>query len=58
MTYEYTCTACGHNFEAEQKITDHPIATCPKCDQDKVKRLISGGAGFQLLGKGWFKDGY
>ncbi len=29
--YEYACEKCGHEFEREQRITDEPIKTCPKC---------------------------
>ena len=39
--YEYLCAKCKHEFEAEQRITDAPIRTCPKCRARKVKRLIS-----------------
>ena len=39
--YEYACEKCGHEFEAEQRITDDPIKTCPVCKARKVKRLIS-----------------
>ena len=58
MTYEYTCTKCGHEWEAEQKITEPPIRVCPKCKKKKAKRLVSGGQGFQLKGGGWAKEGY
>ena len=40
-TYEYACEKCQHEFEAEQRITDDPIRTCPSCRSRKVKRLIS-----------------
>lgn len=40
--YEYKCETCGHEFEklvlgknAEKDIT------CPKCNQNKIKRLLS-----------------
>lgn len=57
MTYEYACEACGHTWEAEQKITEPPATECPKCQQQTAKRLVSGGAGFSLRGEGWFKTG-
>ena len=58
MTYEYICTACGHEWEAEQPITAKPLKRCPKCRKLKAKRLISGGVGHVLKGEGWAKDGY
>lgn len=56
VTYEYECSACKHQFEAEQSIKAEPLKTCPACKQDRLKRLISSGA-FVLQGKGWFKTG-
>ena len=29
--YEYRCTACGHELEALQKITESPLTSCPSC---------------------------
>jgi len=54
--YEYRCKGCKKDFELLQKITDEPLATCPKCGK-KVKRLISQTS-FTLKGGGWYKDGY
>lgn len=58
MTYEYTCTNCGHNWEEDQKITADRITKCPNCQQETAKRLVSGGTGFQLTGDCWAKDSY
>jgi putative FmdB family regulatory protein len=58
MTYEYLCTACGAEWEAEQSISAAPLQDCPKCGQRTAKRQISGGAGFILKGGGWYADGY
>ena len=58
MTYEYICTACGHQWEAEQRISSEPLNKCPKCEQESAKRLVSGGLGFILKGSGWYADGY
>jgi len=55
--YEYACTACGHEFEEWQKMSDAPVRTCPKCRKKKVERLISRTA-FQLKGGGWYADLY
>jgi len=58
MTYEYICTACGHAWEAEQKISDAPLSQCPQCEAQTAKRQVSGGAGFILKGSGWYADLY
>lgn len=58
MTYEYACGACGHEWEAEQKISEAALKKCPKCGKLHAKRQISRGAGFILKGGGWYADGY
>ncbi len=42
--YEYKCETCGYCFEQRQKMSDAPLAACPKCGA-ALRRLISGGAG-------------
>ena len=58
MTYEYECTSCEHVWELEQKISEDAVTTCPECNEETAKRLISGGLGFQLKGSGWADEGY
>jgi len=55
--YEYACSKCGHEFEAEQRITESPLKTCPRCRARKLKRLISQTS-FVLKGSGWYADLY
>ena len=57
-TYEYACSACGHQFEKFHSITARPVSLCPKCGQRKVKRLISAGAGFIFKGSGFYTTDY
>ena len=56
-TYDYQCQKCGFEFEREQRITEDPIKTCPKCKSRKAKRLLSA-SNFILKGGGWYADGY
>ncbi len=56
-TYEYSCEACGHEFEREQRITEAAIKECPKCGKDKARRMITQG-NFILKGGGWYSDLY
>jgi putative FmdB family regulatory protein len=51
--YEYRCSACGHELEALQKLSDAPLVACPACAKDTLVKLISA-AGFQLKGSGWY----
>jgi putative FmdB family regulatory protein len=56
LTYEYKCKSCEHQFEIEQRISDEPLKSCPKCEGE-LYRLISNG-NFILQGSGWYRDGY
>lgn len=47
----------GSVFEFEQKITADALKTCPTTGQ-KVKRIISGGAGLVFKGSGFYLTDY
>lgn len=51
--YEYQCSACNHQFDVLQKMSDEPINICPECNKPAATRLVSA-AGFQLKGTGWY----
>ena len=51
--YEYRCSACGHELEALQKLSDAPLTECPSCGQSELRKQVSA-AGFQLKGSGWY----
>jgi putative FmdB family regulatory protein len=55
--YEYYCQACDHEWEREQRISEDPVKSCPKCKARKAKRLISRTS-FVLKGSGWYSDLY
>ena len=55
--YEYSCGACGHEFEASQRITEPPLQTCVRCGSDAANRKVSRPA-FILKGGGCYADGY
>ena len=57
-TYEYSCTACGHEFERFESITAAPDKRCPKCKKKKGERRISGGGGFLFKGTGFYVTDY
>jgi putative FmdB family regulatory protein len=57
-TYEYKCQACGHAFEKFQSIMAGPVKKCPVCGKNKVKRLISSGAGLIFKGSGFYITDY
>jgi putative FmdB family regulatory protein len=51
--YEYRCTACGHELEVLQKISEPVLTTCPSCSAEALAKQVSA-AGFQLKGSGWY----
>ena len=55
-TYEYK-REDGSTFEIRQGINDDPLSECPETGQ-KVKRVISGGAGVVYKGDGWYVTDY
>lgn len=56
-TYEYLCSACQHNFEQVQKISEDSLTECPACGKNELKRIINATA-FHLKGSGWYKTDY
>ncbi len=51
--YEYRCADCGFQEEHLQKVSDPPLAVCPKCGKASFRKMLSA-AGFQLKGSGWY----
>ncbi len=54
--YEYTCDACGHTFEAKQKISEKPLTKCTRCE-GPAHRVISAPA-LLFKGSGWYVTDY
>lgn len=54
--YEYQCLTCREKSEVLQRLSDPPLAACPKCGGE-VKKLISSPA-FQFKGTGWYVTDY
>ncbi|MFN0065927.1 MAG: FmdB family zinc ribbon protein [Chlamydiales bacterium] len=58
-TYDYTCSACGYQMEASQKITEKPLLTCPRCDKEALRRGVGGGSAlFRFKGSGFYITDY
>ncbi|WP_249714701.1 FmdB family zinc ribbon protein [Rhizomonospora bruguierae] len=52
-TYQYACTACGHQLEAVQSFTDASLTECPEC-QGKLRKLFSA-VGVVFKGSGFYR---
>ena len=55
--YEYQCEDCGHQLEVMQRMSDDRLTTCPSCNKEALKKLISK-VGFQLKGTGWYETDF
>ncbi|MBV1849211.1 FmdB family transcriptional regulator [Catellatospora sp. NEAU-YM18] len=52
-TYQYACTACGHQLEAVQSFADEPLTQCPTCEGTLRKLFSSVGVVFK--GSGFYR---
>lgn len=50
--YEYKCEECGAVSEHLVK-NDQVKVVCKECDSSDLKRMISTGTNFKLMGRGW-----
>lgn len=55
--YEYRCTACGHELETLQRLSDPPLTQCPACEQESLSKKVSAAA-FRLKGGGWYETDF
>jgi len=54
--YEYGCSDCGERLEVLQKVSDAPLAMCPRCG-GHMEKLLSAPA-LQFKGSGWYITDY
>lgn len=52
-TYQYACTACGHQLEAVQSFSDEPLTECPACE-GRLRKLYSA-VGIVFKGSGFYR---
>jgi putative FmdB family regulatory protein len=57
-TYEYRCENCGHEFEELQSFKDEPLKVCPKCHEERLRRLFGTGAAILFKGSGFYETDY
>lgn len=57
-TYDYVCTACGHEMEEFQSMKDEPLRKCPACGKNKLQRQIGLGSGIIFKGSGFYETDY
>ncbi|MEV1014695.1 FmdB family zinc ribbon protein [Micromonospora sp. NPDC049751] len=52
-TYQYACTACGHQLEAVQSFSDEPLTECPAC-QGRLRKVFNS-VGVVFKGSGFYR---
>ncbi len=52
-TYQYACTACGHQLEAVQSFSDDPLSECPECE-GRLRKVYSA-VGVVFKGSGFYR---
>ena len=55
--YAFTCTACGHDYDRLQKMSDPDPTACPQCGAEAVKRQLTAPS-FRLSGSGWYETDF
>jgi putative FmdB family regulatory protein len=53
-TYQYACTACGHELEAVQSFTDDALTQCPACSGESLRKRFSA-VGIVFKGSGFYR---
>ncbi|MFC7545147.1 FmdB family zinc ribbon protein [Plantactinospora sp. GCM10030261] len=52
-TYQYACTACGHQLEAVQSFADEPLTECPSCE-GRLRKVFNS-VGIVFKGSGFYR---
>jgi putative FmdB family regulatory protein len=52
-TYQYSCTECGHFFEAVQSFSDDSLTVCPEC-QGRLRKVFNA-VGVVFKGSGFYR---
>ena len=53
-TYQYSCTDCGHFFEAVQNFSEDSLTVCPECE-GKLRKVFNA-VGVVFKGSGFYRN--
>ncbi|MER3413886.1 MAG: FmdB family transcriptional regulator [Armatimonadota bacterium] len=56
--YAYECRLCGSTLEVEQRMTDRPLSTCPKCRMPKTLIRLIQPVAIHFRGSGFHVNDY
>ena len=52
-TYQYSCTECGHFFEAVQSFSEESLTVCPECE-GRLRKVFNA-VGVVFKGSGFYR---
>ncbi len=52
-TYQYSCTECGHFFEAVQSFSEDSLTVCPECE-GRLRKVFNA-VGVVFKGSGFYR---
>jgi putative FmdB family regulatory protein len=52
-TYQYSCTECGHFFEAVQSFSEDSLTACPECN-GRLRKVFNA-VGVVFKGSGFYR---
>jgi putative FmdB family regulatory protein len=56
--YAFICSACGHDFDRLQRLSDADPTTCPACGAEgSIGRQLTAPQ-FRLAGGGWYETDF
>lgn len=55
--YAFECSACGHDFDRLQRLSDSDPTDCPQCGAPQVRRRLTAPQ-FRLAGGGWYETDF
>ena len=53
-TYQYSCTECGHFFEAVQSFSEDSLSVCPVCN-GRLRKVFNA-VGVVFKGSGFYRN--
>jgi putative FmdB family regulatory protein len=56
--YAFACSACGHDFDRLQKLSDADPTTCPACGAEGTIARQLTAPQFRLAGGGWYETDF
>jgi len=56
--YAFACSACGHEFDRLQRLSDPDPTDCPACEAEATVARQLTAPQFRLAGGGWYETDF